>query len=169
MRQVSARVPPSIPLIAVLALSLAACAATRPVLDVRGADERLTAAQAAAAPDSVLGRRVHWGGVLVSSVNLSESTRLEVLSYPLDRRGRPETAGAPLGRFYAEREGYLETAVYVPGRLLTVVGAVTEVRSGKVGEMPYEYPVVEVEQVHLWPREERPREPRLRFGIGVML
>jgi len=103
--------------------------------------------------------------------NLEQGTRLEVLSYPLDSRGRPEQDASPKGRFLLQREGYLEPVDYAPGRLITAVGAVTGVEEGKVGDAPYRYPLMQAEQLHLWPKPEsyRRQTPQVHFGIGVIL
>ena len=85
----------------------------------------------------------------------------------LDGDNRPDTEARPTGRFLAEREGYLETVNYAPGRLVTVVGPVTETRRGRIGETEYEYPVVAARRIQLWQPARRYSEPQVRFGVGV--
>lgn len=148
------------------AAAAAACALTPP-LDPRGADPALTPERAARQGSGVLGRPAYWGGAIVRAVNLRDDTQLEVLAYPLDRLGRPRTGETPVGRFLALRSGYLETALYTAGRLVTVVGPVVEIRRGVVGEVDYTYPVVRGEQMHLWAAVEMPTRPRFQLGLGV--
>jgi outer membrane lipoprotein len=106
--------------------------------------------------------------VIVDARNLADRTQLEVLGYPLDDRNRPDRDAQPVGRFLAMHPGYLETADYKEGRLVTVVGTVTEARTGTVGEARYVYPVVNVTALKLWPTEQQEAaEPRFHFGIGV--
>lgn len=150
------------------AISLAGCASTPfkgPV--AQHIDRAVTPAQALAAPDAARGKTVIWGGKIIASQNLSNASTLTVLAYPLDRQGEPDTRRTALGRFIATRPGYLETMNYAPGRLVTVLGTVTGVRPGQVGEAPYRYPVLQAEQMHLWPRAARYRYPPFQFGIGV--
>lgn len=153
--------------VAILAtLLFAGCAKDR-YFNLQDVDTALTPAQAAARAEVAKGHKVQWGGVIVSSRNLQDATQLEVLAYPLDRSGRPDTGAMPLGRFLALDKGYLETVDYAPGREVTVVGPFTGVRAGKVGEAQYTYPVVSIEQLRLWPRERPQASPRVNFGIGI--
>jgi len=147
-------------------LLIAACAASR--FDTSQVDPALTPSGAAARPDSAQGIRVQWGGVVIQTNNLKDATEVEVLAYPLWDSGRPRTDRAPLGRFLARSADYLDPAEAAPGRLLTVVGPVTGTQRGRVGEAALTYPVVALEQSHLWPQEYGAPEPRVRFGIGLI-
>lgn len=145
---------------------LAACAT--PAFDIAGADPLVTPRQAAGNLAALRDRTVAWGGVIVAAKNLKDNTQFEVLGYPLDDQNRPKRETDPLGRFIVVHPGYLETADYAPGRLITVVGKLTETRTGTVGEAQYVYPVVGVSRMHLWPRQqEERREPSIHFGIGI--
>lgn len=149
----------------VTVLLLAGCATA---FDIGGADTTLTPQQAASAIDAARTRMVAWGGMIVDARNLADRTRLEVLAYPLDARNRPDRDAAPVGRFLAMHPGYLETADYQAGRLVTVVGTVTETRAGTVGEALYVYPVLNVTGLKLWPTaQQEAAEPRFHFGVGV--
>ncbi|MGF1547474.1 MAG: Slp family lipoprotein [Thiotrichales bacterium] len=123
----------------------------------------------AAAPAT--GKAVVWGGMIISASNQRDSTRLEVLGYPLDGSQRPDTSRPAQTRFFADRPGYLETADYSNGRLVTVSGVTREVVKGKIGEAEYSYPRVEVDQIHLWSIAGRYGDvgSRVQFGIGVMI
>ena len=148
-------------------LFLAACASTPP-LDLEGADRRLTPSEAAADIETARGRRVAWGGVIVSTRNLEQTTEIETLGHPLDDSGRPQTAAPPQRRFLLVHPGYLEAADFRGGRLVTAVGTVTGTRRGRVGDADYIYPVLEAEEIYLWPLGERaPRGSNVHFGIGI--
>lgn len=151
---------------AALALLAAACA-TSPEFDTGGADPTFT--PAAAAAREAVGARVIWGGVVQRGRNEPDRTLLEVVGYPLDDDRRPQTEAQPVGRFLLEREGYLELADYGTGRLVTAVGPVVRVETGKVGEASYRYPVVRAEQLHTWSTGTRRSEPSVHFGIGVVI
>lgn len=149
---------------------LGACAST-PKFDLEGVNRELTPARAAANIDTARNQRALWGGVIVASRNLKEATQLEVLGYPLGRNNRPQQDESPQHRFLVTHPGYLETADYAAGRLLTAVGTVAETQEGKVGEARYVYPVLKASQLHLWPRETSPArssEPQIHFGVGVI-
>lgn len=152
-----------------LAAAASACAST-PKFDLANINRELTPAHAAANIDAVRDQRVLWGGVIVASRNLKDATQLEVLGYPLGRGDKPQRDEPPQHRFLVMHPGYLETADYSEGRLISAVGRISRAQDGKVGEARYVYPVVNASQLYLWPREthSRPSEPQIRFGVGVI-
>lgn len=126
--------------------------------------------EASAGVDGAGAESVLWGGVLLGTSVLGDTTQLEVLAHPLDRRQRPMTGRASEGRFLIVVDGYLETIDYAPGRLVTVLGTLGEVREGMVGEATVRYPVVHSDELHLWSGNAGSDErPRFTFGIGVNL
>lgn len=150
-------------------LLLAGCAST-PKFDTAGVDKSVTP-RAATSGASSAGTRVQWGGVIVATRNLRDQTQLEVLGYPLDRAGEPDTRATPQGRFLLLQEGYLEPVDYAPGRSVTAVGSISRIEQGRVGEAEYQYPVLQAAQLHLWPKEVpyQRRDSNVHFGIGVIL
>jgi len=150
------------------AVLLTACATTPP-LDITGVDVGITPTKVIADLEATRNRRVHWGGVIVQSKNLKDTTQIEVLAYPLDKAGKPNTESDPQARVLIMQPGYLETADYRPGRLVSIVGTVTEVREGAVGEARYTYPMVRADQLHLWPKQTKDRTGTdIHFGIGII-
>ena len=136
--------------------------------DIGNADPRVTPVEAAQDVAGMLNHTVAWGGLIAAAKNLKDKSELEVVGYPLDSENRPNHDAKPTGRFLVIQPGYLETADYAPGRLITVVGTVTETRSGTVGEAIYIYPVVAASKLRLWPKPSSNRsEPGFHFGIGV--
>lgn len=150
----------------VVVVVLGGCA-TAP-FDLSGVDETLTPDAALQQLETVRGRRVAWGGTIINSRNLKDTTEIEVLGYPLARSGRPDLSAPPQRRFLVVRDGYLETADYRNGRVISAVGAIGGTRSGTVGEAPYVYPVLKADEITLWPiGESRRSEPNIHFGIGI--
>lgn len=145
-------------------LLVSACA--RPVFEAPEGATALTPADAVEDLSRAEGRRVIWGGRVVGSRNLADSTELVVLGLPLSRSQRPQVRGEPVGRFIVRYPGYLETMVYAPDRLVTVDGRVTGLETRPVGEARYPYPRVRAEAVHLWP-EPGDDDSGFRFGVGI--
>lgn len=162
----------AIHLTSLVALLLTACA-TGPGISTVDVDPSITPREAVAEIDAMRGNKVLWGGMIVNSTNLEDSTRLEVLAYPLDSAQRPDTDAQPHGRFLAIEPGYLETVDYRQGRLITVKGTLTKARKGEIDEASYTYPVVASDRLYLWPQQDAV-ENRGRwgvnfgFGIGVL-
>jgi len=146
-------------------LMLAACATTPE--PARNVERGITPVQAAA-NESLLNKRLQWGGVIVGSRNLADATELQILAYPLEGNGRPDVTAAPNGRFIARRAGYLETADYAAGRQVTATGTLAAIRRGEVGKAAYDFPLLQADELILWPRESAGEtKPRVNFGFGV--
>ncbi|MEN8174969.1 MAG: Slp family lipoprotein [Pseudomonadota bacterium] len=142
----------------------------------QGNEVRVSPQEVAVQPDRVAvdaqtyqGRQVAWGGSIVAVKNLKDRTEIEVLAFPLDKRGRPDLGEHPRGRFLARYWGYLDPADYTPGRHVTLRGTVSGVRQGRVGDAPYAYARLSVVEVRLWPPASGDGwwPPQLHIGIGV--
>jgi len=137
-------------------LLVAGCESTVPTMIRTPPANPVSIAQVQQAPKDYVGRRVRWGGTILSVDNLEHSTRVIVLARPLDADGEPRPDADPQGRFMAEIAGFVDPAELPAERRLTVVGSVTGVRVQDVGEYPYHYPVVAATSRWLWPKEEPP-------------
>ena len=118
-----------------------------------------TPSQVSAEPDTYQGLQVRWGGTLLEVRNQSQESWLEVLAYPLERSGRPETSEAATGRFFARVQGFVDPAVFSRGREVSVAGTLGEAVGQKIGGHEYRYPVVDASAHYLWPRREVRRDP----------
>ena len=98
-----------------------------------------------------MGKVVITAGTVMEVVNTLEGTRLVLLQYPTNRRGRPQTAASSGGRFLVFTPEYLETAIYRSGRALTVAGEVRGQWHLPVGEMVYCYSLLAPCAMYLWP------------------
>jgi outer membrane lipoprotein len=113
------------------------------------------------------GETVIWGGTIIRTVNDKEGSELFILEMPLGARDKPKTDENPRGRFIARSKAYLDPLIYRKGRRVTVAGKIggeKEVVSGK-GKHPYVYPVVAIEDIHLWKRSA-PVYPYYPYGWG---
>ena len=106
--------------------------------------------------ESHLSNNVRWGGIIVSTQNNKNSSRLTVVSLPLNSSGKPKRSDSSSGRFLAVVKEFLEPMVYSRDRQITVTGSIVGTESQKVGDFLYEYPVVEVNHYYLWPLEPDP-------------
>ncbi len=125
---------------------LAGCATAHPHAEV--ADIRVSTVRAEQ-PD--IPQPVRWGGTIASVDNREDgSTVLEIVSRPLTSTGRPIRNDSSDGRFFAEVNDVLDPSIIKPGRDITVTGLVGEVRDGSIGDSPYRFPVVDVDDYHYW-------------------
>ncbi len=110
-------------------------------------------------PESAIGKRVLWGGVILKTTVFEGRTVIEVIQKPLDRTERPLQTDQSEGRFLVEQTGkFLDPAIYAEGREVTVIGELTKEVKKQIGEMAYRYPYVVVSFIHLWnPRPETVR------------
>jgi len=131
------------PLLAAALVVLGGCASVLSTDALRDAEIGVTVAEVQANPDMYRGRRVVWGGVIVSIEHLEDRTLIEVLQTELTGTHRPtrDLAGQG-GRFLIEATGYIDAYVYRPERTLTVAGVIRGVETRKIGMMDYPYPVV---------------------------
>lgn len=116
---------------------------------------------------SRVGDTVVWGGEIVAVRNLEGATELAVSSRPLDRGDRPRVRADGGVRFIAVHPGFLEPVNYARGRFVTVLGVVRGVEERPVDEYSYRHPVVDIEEIHLWPTDPSDWQSRTRFSVGV--
>lgn len=104
------------------------------------------------------GRKVVWGGVIITSRNLERTTEIEVLETRLswgDIPVDPVEDGSG-GRFIIEAAKYLDTAIFTEGKFLTVAGTVKGVIKRKIGMMDYPYPVITPIEIKLFEPASEP-------------
>lgn len=134
-------------------LILGACIGPPP--DLRGGPIDDVSVADAQARD-LSGRRVRWGGAVVSVTPGRDDTCFEVLARRLSVRAEPRPGGGDAdGRFFACAPGSYDPVLYGPERLITVTGILAPTVSQPVGHYDYPYPVVLAEAVHLWPYSDR--------------
>ncbi|NVJ62334.1 MAG: Slp family lipoprotein [Gammaproteobacteria bacterium] len=98
---------------------------------------------------------VRWGGVIAKVSNEDKQSVIEIVAKPLSSSSRPIDKDETGGRFLAILPEFVDPLIYEKGREITVVGQLSNVIEGKVGDMKYLYPVVMVSGHYLWkPRSE---------------
>lgn len=141
-----------------LALALGGCASDVPQGIRQAPPSAVGPAEARAEPQRLAGVAVRWGGTIASVENRRDETWVDVVARPLASDGSPQVSDSPaMGRFLAQVPGFLDPAVYSTGREVTVRGTFTGIEIRSIGEFPYRYPVVRVQQHYLWPLAPEPR------------
>ena len=112
-------------------------------------DLTLTFERLLESPEEFIGKRVMFGGVIVETRALPQGTEVEVVQKEIDFSGYPETGNKTGGRFIFFNKGFLEPEIYSKGKSITGVGKIKGSKISKVGERPYEFPVIEAEELKL--------------------
>ena len=121
----------------------------------KGLDPALTFERLLGTPEEFIGKRVMLGGAIVETRNLPEGTEIEIVQKEIDFTGYPEAGNETGGRFILFNKGFLEPEIYSKGRGITGVGKIRGTQIGKVGERPYEFLVIEAEELKLLDDIER--------------
>ena len=143
----------------VLVLGLAAlsgCASNPISGKLRNQAQPLTLTQVKVNPQATQGTVVIWGGRIINTINTTNGGEIYVLELPLDRKEMPypdDTAST--GRFIARSPEFLDPAAYPRGYLITVAGRTQGVRNERLQNVLYRYPVLDVQQIHLWTQRQR--------------
>lgn len=147
-----------------LLLMLTACAAP---LKLEGVNRAINPAMVTA-EHPYAGAKVVWGGMIIKTEPLQQQTQIEVLAFPVDSSGEPDRQTASQGRFLILHKGFLEPTDFAPGRWLSVVGIIGQAQTGSVGEASYRFPVIQPEQLYLWPLTTGSNtQTFFHFGIGI--
>ena len=152
---------------AFLALALSACAPA-PIYKPTATTAAVPPEQVSREPERYGTSDVIWGGRIVQVRNFADHSEVEVLAYPLDGSQRPKASDNGNGRFIAAMPGYVESLDFPAGGLITVSGRLNGTRSANVGQAPYTFPIVSVNQSHVWTAKEMSGgHPNVSFGLGV--
>jgi len=152
----------------ICAVLLFGCASP-PVLDNRAVNSQVTPEGVSFNTTPYQGRIVQWGGKIVALQNLPEFSEVQILAYPLNKRGVPRAGARPQGRFILRHPGFLDPLDYAAGRWLTTIGTITELTEAHIGRTTHKLPVLQDQQLKLWRyAPDRPRfTPQFSIGIGV--
>ncbi|MEJ2425631.1 MAG: Slp family lipoprotein [Candidatus Thiodiazotropha sp.] len=110
------------------------------------------------------GQKLQWGGILIGI----RADELEILAYPLDRDGRPQTERKSEGRFLARITDSDMAGELSIGQQVTATGQILSIQNGRVGKAEYRFPVMACEDLAVWPEPGRAHtRPRVHFGFGA--
>lgn len=118
-------------------------------------------------PQNHLGRTVVLGGSIISVQQEGAETVVEVLQRPLGHHLQPEMGDETEGRFLARINLAGKETQLEPKREITVAGKVTDEETRPLDRTTYTYPVIQVEEYHLWPQWKKPPPPRVNINFGV--
>lgn len=135
---------------------MSACSSHIPPEIRQSLDGAPSVAQVRDKTDTYLSQKVRWGGVIHHTENKHNASWLTIIAFPLSDRGKPQDSDQSPGRFIAIVDEFLEPLVYSRDRKITVTGNLLRTETFKVGEFPYEYPVIQVDHHYLWPPELEP-------------
>ncbi len=94
-------------------------------------------------PEAYKEQKVIWGGIIVSTKNFPDHTRIEVLSKELAYMDMPEAYDKySRGRFMILAPGFYDKLIYKAGTGITVVGLIKGIENIKIGEMEYPYVLI---------------------------
>lgn len=131
-----------------IALLIGGCASVPSGL--RSGSDQTLLSFADARTTTLEGQGARWGGEIAHVSNLQQGSQLEVVQFSLNASGRPLKTDTSGGRFRILVPGFIDPAIYAPGRLVTALGTFTGIEQGKIGEQDYAFPTLESDQVHLW-------------------
>jgi outer membrane lipoprotein len=94
---------------------------------------------------------IRWGGTVITIENEADSSLMQVLFYPLNRHGYPQTNQAGKGRFAVQTSEFLDPAIFAKGTEVTVTGTIKEGIEHTVGNKIIHIPLVIAQTIHLWP------------------
>ena len=112
------------------------------------------------------GSTVIWGGSVLECRNMEDGTELTILESPLGPACRPGDERESRGRFLARTEEFLDPEVYAKGVDVVLGGKLVGKEQREIGQTTYTYPVVEIEDIHVFPREED-LQHRMEFHGGT--
>ena len=131
-------------------LAVSACSIIPEKLQVSEDTNLIAFSNVRAMPKDNVGQTARWGGVIAKVENQAEKTMIEVVNFDLSASARPKQKQETQGRFRIYYSGLLDPVIYKIGKSITAIGTVGIFEDGKIGEHEYQYPVLNVKDVHLW-------------------
>ena len=149
----------------VLLLAMLAGCATNPMYpDLREQAKPVTVTQVVTSPQNMPGTVVIWGGHITGVENGTNGGTLYVMQLPLAKNGKPFVYCGTSGGFVATDSAFIDPEAYSYGRLVTVAGEITGVRTETLDRITETCPVVAVRQIYLWPVVRRDYDHDCYYG-----
>jgi len=149
-------------------LCLAACASTISPEVLKDVDQSIRFEALLKDPDAFQGKTVLFGGDIIKTENSPDKTLIVVFQRSLNSDKKPSGGDRSAGRFIVSVSGFLDPAIFQPGRQITVVGVVAGKEVRALDDIEYSYPVIDKRHLYLWQRKSAiDTEPRVYFGFGA--
>jgi outer membrane lipoprotein len=98
------------------------------------------------------GQTLRWGGSIINVTNSKNKSQAQILFYPLNFYGKPQTGRESQGRFVINSTKFLDPAIYKEGNEITVTGILASKITQKIGEKNLTLPLLDIDHIHLWPK-----------------
>ena len=138
-----------------VALFLVGCQSFPDKLHLDDTNPLVTYEDASSRAEQVKGKVLRWGGAIAKVENKPDSTVFEMVYYPLNGYGRPNSGEESMGRFRIHVKGFMDPMVYQLGRLMTFTAELNGLETGLVGEHEYVFPTANVKAYYLWKNVQR--------------
>jgi outer membrane lipoprotein len=94
---------------------------------------------------------VRWGGVIIDVENEQNFSLVQVLYYPLNGDGSPQTDQLNEGRFLIKSPEFLDPAIYTKDTEITVAGVLTGDLERTIGKKVMRLPLISATTIYRWP------------------
>ncbi|NMH61333.1 Slp family lipoprotein [Alteromonas ponticola] len=153
--------------VALVVLFMSGCAIVPDPIKVPEDAQLTSYSRSVTGGEQVKGSMARWGGVIVNVENKSQKTFVEIAHFPLNHYGKPNTSQNTVGRFKARINGFIDPIMFEEGRTVTFVGHLDDPMSGMVGEQPYIYPTLAVDDYYIWRKESEYDVSHVYFSYGL--
>ncbi len=149
--------------------ALAACAPVLSQSIIDASEPSVPFQEIHKAPGQHVGRTVVVGGAVIQVIREEGYYLVEILQQPLGSRLQPLPSDQSGGRFLARIQNLSEDLETMQGRPITVGGKVVGQETRPLDRTQYTYPVIEVEEYHLWRgwNADPGASPRFFWSFGV--
>ncbi len=94
---------------------------------------------------------VRWGGIIIDVENEQNFSLVQVLYYPLNSNGRPQTDKPNEGRFVFKSPEFLDPAVYTKNMEITIAGTLIGDLERTIGKKVMRLPLISATTIYRWP------------------
>ena len=128
-------------------LLLSGCSHVMSEANLRLVESSVNYASLASNPDAFAGKTVLLGGVIAGVWSSGDLSELEVSQLELMKNGVPDEDSVSGGRFLAVSSQLIDSTIYRPGQLVTLIGEVKGRKVQKLQDADYSYPLVVVREL----------------------
>jgi outer membrane lipoprotein len=150
-----------------MVLSLSGCAPVLSQTVIDASDRNVLFGDLQRNTESYIGKSVLFGGTIIRVGNDPKGGWAEILQRPLGFRMEPELDDQTGGRFLLLTGETLDEQIFSKGRKITLAGKVEGKESRSLDQITYSYPLLRVQEYHLWPVGRNRTGPDVHFSLGI--